>query len=353
MTTQGNPEKPHAEAHEEPALGTVSHSRGGLVRPDSVDRVDADFATEVLSELYSYRHKRPLVAFLLWGVLGWFGAHRFYLERPVTGLLMLGSLGGGLIWWLIDPFLIPGMVRSFNAEQSVRRRTGLPPVELAFMPPLNKQVLGRPPQWTEHWHAGSPWRRRLRFAGDVAVLLLAGIGLGVVARTFGAFEAVVPVAVLIGLTAAGGAGGWLHGVPLVGSLVTWSHRLRLFYYYNKPGSPAALLLRPLTGILLAPFRQRARAEVRLYLELGAVFTLLFLLEDIVSAVLEQGLAALTPLNLLQIWLTEVIVNFVVIYSFSTQIGAVLTLYLLVRPTHTVPRLLSLLVAVAVVFGATL
>ncbi|MFC7736149.1 TM2 domain-containing protein [Roseomonas sp. GCM10028921] len=73
-----------------------------------------------------------LVAYILWFFLGWFAVHRFYAGRPVSGLVMLavslvswaltavaiGYLGLGLIglWLLLDLFLIPGMIRSYNRE---------------------------------------------------------------------------------------------------------------------------------------------------------------------------------------------------------------------------------------------
>jgi hypothetical protein len=321
-----------------------------LTVPAPSARVDADFATEVLADLYSYRRKNRAIAFALWGTLGWFGAHRFYLERPATGLLMLVTLGGGLLWWAADLFLLTSLVQGHNEEQEHRKRVGLPPLELAFMPPLSRVVLNRPPEWTSRWNSGSRRRRAARFTGDLIVLLVAGYGLGAVAVRFGVIEAVVPVTVLLVLAATGTSVGWMARVPVLRTLVAWSHRLRLFYYYNKPGSPAALLFRPITGVVLAPFRQRARAEVRLYLELGAVFTLLFMVEDLVSAVIAEGTAALAPLSLIRLWVGEVIANFLAIYAFATPIGAVLTLYLLVRPTHTLVRLLSALVAVAILLG---
>ncbi len=49
---------------------------------------------------------RWLVALALCFFLGFLGAHRFYVRRPVTGLLMLVTLGGLGIWVLIDFFLI-------------------------------------------------------------------------------------------------------------------------------------------------------------------------------------------------------------------------------------------------------
>lgn len=49
-----------------------------------------------------YKH----VAFNWCAILGMFGAHRFYLGKPVSAVLMLLTLGGLLIWWAIDFMLI-------------------------------------------------------------------------------------------------------------------------------------------------------------------------------------------------------------------------------------------------------
>ncbi|MCJ8140693.1 TM2 domain-containing protein [Falsirhodobacter halotolerans] len=60
-------------------------------------------------------------SYLLWFFLGTFGVHRFYLGRPGTGfamlaLMLLGVLTFGitslivLVWWVVDLFLIPGMI---------------------------------------------------------------------------------------------------------------------------------------------------------------------------------------------------------------------------------------------------
>jgi len=79
---------------------------------------------------YDAQKKSALIAYLLWWFLGTFGAHRFYLGRIGSGLtmliLMLFSLAGTLIligflglfvigiWWIVDAFLIPGIVREHN-----------------------------------------------------------------------------------------------------------------------------------------------------------------------------------------------------------------------------------------------
>ncbi|NIP82075.1 MAG: TM2 domain-containing protein, partial [Gemmatimonadetes bacterium] len=81
------------------------------------------------------------------------------------------------------------------------------------------------------------WRRALRLVGDVLVLMIAGASLGALSGTDGGIEGVFAITALILVTLLGGAAGWLDRVPVAGAFLRWSHRLRLFYYYNRPGSP--------------------------------------------------------------------------------------------------------------------
>ncbi|MGK7311546.1 MAG: TM2 domain-containing protein [Candidatus Longimicrobiales bacterium M2_2A_002] len=317
--------------------------------------VDPDFAQEVLEDLYAYRRKRPEVAWLLWLFFGWAGGHRFYLERVGTGILMLLTGGGLVVWWVLDARRIRRMVRYHNIQQQRRQRDGRPPLELSFMPPLADDVLRDPPAWTARWSARPRWRRGVRLAGDILVLIVAGSALGSLSTTDGGMEGVLAITALIVVTLLGGAAGWLDRVPVAGAFLRWSHRLRLFYYYNRPGSPPALLLRGLTAPFLALFRRRAREEARLYLEVGAVFALGFMAIDLVQNVAGPmvggtGLAALAPIRLLGVWIKEAFMTFFVIYAFATPIGAVLTLHLLTRRTHTVPRLLGGLALLFIVLG---
>ncbi len=60
--------------------------------------------------------KSTFVAYLLWFFLGGLGAHRFYLGRPISAILFILTLGGRTIWWIIDLFLIPGMVQIANMK---------------------------------------------------------------------------------------------------------------------------------------------------------------------------------------------------------------------------------------------
>jgi TM2 domain-containing membrane protein YozV len=59
--------------------------------------------------------KSRLVALLLCFFLGCFGAHRFYVGKIGTALLMLFTLGGLGLWALIDLIIIA--VGSFSDKQ--------------------------------------------------------------------------------------------------------------------------------------------------------------------------------------------------------------------------------------------
>jgi hypothetical protein len=48
------------------------------------------------------------VAFALAAFLGPFGAHRFYVGKTGTGILMLCTLGGAGLWYLYDLILVAG-----------------------------------------------------------------------------------------------------------------------------------------------------------------------------------------------------------------------------------------------------
>lgn len=64
---------------------------------------------------------------LLWFFLGIVGGHRFYLGRPGSALLMILAwccfIFPGALWWLIDAFLIPGMIRDKRGELRLQMMT--------------------------------------------------------------------------------------------------------------------------------------------------------------------------------------------------------------------------------------
>ena len=60
------------------------------------------------------------IGYLLW-IFGFFGAHRFYFGRKLTGILWFFTAGLFLIGWLVDLFLIPGMERRAGEEYKAGR----------------------------------------------------------------------------------------------------------------------------------------------------------------------------------------------------------------------------------------
>ena len=73
---------------------------------------------------YDANKKSLGIAYALWFFLGGLGAHRFYMGRTGTAIVMAALLIIGLailvtlvplgIWMLIDAFLLPGWVRDHN-----------------------------------------------------------------------------------------------------------------------------------------------------------------------------------------------------------------------------------------------
>ncbi len=55
---------------------------------------------------------KTAISYILWFFLGIFGVHRFFLGRWVTGIIWLLTGGVFGIGWIIDIFLIPGMVKA-------------------------------------------------------------------------------------------------------------------------------------------------------------------------------------------------------------------------------------------------
>lgn len=72
--------------------------------------------------LFEARKTSVTAVYVLWFFLGFFGGHRFYLRRYISAVIMLFltiTVFGVLvtsIWWLIDAFLIPGMVEEENMD---------------------------------------------------------------------------------------------------------------------------------------------------------------------------------------------------------------------------------------------
>jgi hypothetical protein len=301
----------------------------------------ADFSRAVLEDLYRYPRKQLAVAYVLWALTGAAGGHRFYLDRPGTGLMMLFSGGGGLIWWIVDLFYVRRMVAAFNDAQARREATGLPPAALTFMP-ARGATLPPVPAWV------AKRQGRARLVGDVVVLAVAGMSMGAVASGSGNFEAVVAIVALCAITLLGARWDALAEIPILRGFDRWSHRLRLFYYVTDPGGPLTLFFRPIVGLVSAPFRRKARAEAWLYLQVGAWFTIIFTGLDVVQA-LGIGSEGGFGLDAAPFFL-DMMLTFASIYAFCTPIGAILTTHVLLEKRDAVVWMLSAVALTATLLG---
>jgi TM2 domain-containing membrane protein YozV len=309
--------------------------------PDVPARRDADFSAAVLEDLFRYPRKGNGIAYVLWLLTGVAGGHRFYLDRTVTGLLMLFTGGGAAIWWLVDLFYIRKLVTAYNDEQAGREATGRPPKALSFMPMTRGATLPPLPTWVEKR------RGRARLIGDVLVLAIAGIGVGLFTSGTGNFEPAIVIIALSAIILLGARWNTLATIPILRVFDRWSHRLRLFYYVNDPGGPLTLFFRPITGILSAPFVKRARAEAWLYLELGAWFTIIFTGIDVLESIRfgSSGID-IDP----GVFLGDLMLTFASIYAFAAPIGAILTTHILLEKRDIVVWGLTGVAVVAMLFG---
>ena len=110
----------------------------------------------------SNTHLLP-IGYVMW-IFGFFGMHRFYYGKPLTGILWL--LTGGLlgIGWIVDLFLIPSM----DAEADNRYTPGPIDYSIAWLLLLFLGMLG-----VHHFYTG-------RIVLGVIWLLTGGLcGLGV------------------------------------------------------------------------------------------------------------------------------------------------------------------------------
>lgn len=274
--------------------------------------------------LFHYPRKRRWMAYLLWATTGLLGGHRFYLRRHGTAALQFLTGGGLLLWWIVDAWLVPRYVREHNEEQERRESSRLPPVALAFLGDDPDTSLGGEPSWIEKRTGLSS------VVGDVCVLTIAGIGLGAISADAGDFGPVLAVALLAVSLNLGHRLETLRDEPLVGDLLAWSWRLRLFYHRVGPGSAVSRLFRSVTAFVVEPFREKRRAEAELYLQLGGALAIAF-------GLLEAGIDVVGPLvsgaalmGLVGGWFESTIATFLIVYAFAVPVGATLSRPLLAR-----------------------
>lgn len=94
-----------------------------LVPPSIVDNLPAMVRSELANqtqeefiEEYRRKAKSSGVAYILWLLLGW---HYVYLRKWGIQILFWLTFGGFFIWWLVNFFRIPGLIRDHNKDVSV------------------------------------------------------------------------------------------------------------------------------------------------------------------------------------------------------------------------------------------
>jgi TM2 domain len=108
--------------------------------------------------MYAANKKSMVIAYVLWFLLGWLGAHLFYVGRVVLAFIRifvtlvlpwfisvplafvgitLHGIGAllictviAIIWWIVDAFLIPVWIREHNTLLA-RQLSGLPAFSLS------------------------------------------------------------------------------------------------------------------------------------------------------------------------------------------------------------------------------
>lgn len=106
-----------------------------------------------------------VVGYVCWLLGGFFGMHRFYYGKQISGVIWFCTLGLLLVGWLVDLILIPGL----NAQANGRYRAGPLDYTVAWLLYLFLGILGVHRFYLGKWVTGLIW---LVTAGLVGIGLL-------------------------------------------------------------------------------------------------------------------------------------------------------------------------------------
>jgi len=93
------------------APSSIADSIPSMVRHELV-KLSAQKQEEFVEE-YKRKAKSSGVAYILWLLLGW---HYVYLRGWGIQILFWLTAGGFGLWWFIDLFRIPGMIKDYNKD---------------------------------------------------------------------------------------------------------------------------------------------------------------------------------------------------------------------------------------------
>jgi hypothetical protein len=110
-------------AQEQQGAAGQQPGAGQLLVPDDIRSFLHPTALETLRKLgpvhqesfvreFRRRAKKMSLAYLWWVLLG---SHYAYMGKWPTQFLFWVTSGGLLVWWLVDAFRIPGLVRDLNS----------------------------------------------------------------------------------------------------------------------------------------------------------------------------------------------------------------------------------------------
>jgi len=63
---------------------------------------------------FNRQKKSTGVAYIFWALGSVLGLHYLYFKKPLLFILFLFTMGGFCIWWLIDLFRVPGIIKTQN-----------------------------------------------------------------------------------------------------------------------------------------------------------------------------------------------------------------------------------------------
>ncbi len=307
--------------------------------PIPYEQLDDSVHDQLVRELHTYPQKNGTITRLIWVLGGYIGLHRFYLGQVGYGFLMLCTLGGALIWWIVDGFYLNKLVNDYNLEQAKREAEDLPPIGMDYVPVATPDALLDEPAWASKrllpkGRQQGKARYFFELLSDFIALMFFGFVLGSVTNGTDhntAIYAVIAIVVMINF--ADYLIPW-HDWPIVRGLIHWDYRLRLFYHFNEPGRRLQLYFRPLLALLYAPFRKKARNEVILYLELGSIFIAGRILMGLIFGDTWEMIVSLNFSGFMESfvegWFKGIIIGFFTIYGFASPIGALMMKHVLLR-----------------------
>jgi len=68
---------------------------------------------------WNQKRKSTVVAYVFWILGSVLGLHYLYFRKPLLFFLYLFTLGGLGLWWIVDCFRIPGLVRKQNQSTAL------------------------------------------------------------------------------------------------------------------------------------------------------------------------------------------------------------------------------------------